>query len=165
MTQLLSSTTIPSFRHIRLVDLNGDSHADLIAADEGDSLVFVMVNNGTGGFGAATNLTGVNGTWDVSAADVNGDGHVDIAASGGGCSNVTFGVYWFQNDGNVTVPGWSNANTIAPGTPSSVGAERMSLGDIDNDGYMDAVVLWEQVKFVLVFLSYLQVQVTCRFKL
>lgn len=148
MTQLLSSTTTPSFQHIRLVDLNDDSYYDLLAASQSDSQVVVMMNNRTGGFGAATILN-VAAAYDVYAADMNGDGYVDIAASGGNCTtSVTFGAYWFQNNGNLTAPSWSTANVIVESKPSSYAAQRIALGDLNHDGNTDAVVLWEQVRSV-----------------
>lgn len=147
MTQLLTSTTTPSFQRVLLSDLNGDGYADLLAASQSDNQVSVMINNGAGAFGPVTALNGVNAVWDVSAADVDGDGNVDIGASGGNCTtSLTFGAYWFKNNGSGLTPGWSAAHPIAVSTSPSYGAQRMSLGDINNDGYMDAVVLWEQVR-------------------
>lgn len=163
MTRLLSSTTTPSFQHLILSDLNGDGNADVIVASQSDNQVSVMINNGVGGFGAAVNLTGVTAAWDVSVADVNGDGLIDIAASGGGCTTTTtYGAYWFQNNGSSPTPGWSTAKIIAASAPSSYGAQRMSLGDINNDGYMDAVVLWEQVRVFESALSVPVVPEACR---
>lgn len=113
-----------------------------MAASQNDNALFVMLNNGAGGFGSATTLP-VRAAWDVYAADVNGDGFVDIAGSGGNCTfGPTYGAYWFRNSGG-SAPSWSSANTIASST--AMAAQRMSLGDINSDGYMDAVVLWEQV--------------------
>lgn len=146
MTQLLTSTTTPSFQRVRLVDVSRDGYADLIAVSQSDNQVSVMINNGTGGFGTAKNLTNVTAAWDVSVADVNGDGRMDIGVSGGNCStNLSFGVYWFQNTGGYPTPSWSSAKTIAVSAPGGYAAQRLSLGDINNDGYSDVVVLWGQV--------------------
>lgn len=144
MTQLLSSSGNPSFQRVRLADVSGDGEADLLAVSQADNQAYVMINNGAGGFGAATGLGGVNAAWDISAADVDNDGHVDVGVSGGRCSaTTTYGAYWFRNLGGST-PSWSSANVIHQGTPNA--AQRMALGDMNNDGYIDAVVLWEQVR-------------------
>lgn len=148
MTQILSSTGIGgTFQHIRLADVSGDGYADVLVASHGGNEGYVLINNGSGGFGTAVALPGVNDAWDVYAADIDGDGHVDVGVSGGMCqTSMTNGAYWFKNNGSTPTPGWSDAKPIALSTPPSFNAQRMSLGDINNDGYVDAVVLWFQVR-------------------
>jgi hypothetical protein len=63
-------------------DFNGDGNSDdLAVASSGSALVNIILGNGNGTLGGATNLlTGVNGApSDVVAGDFNGDGKTDVS--------------------------------------------------------------------------------------
>jgi len=62
-------------------DLNGDGAVDILAAAyDGRTAdgVYIILNDGTGGFGPATRYPGGQITSAVAAADVNGDGRLDV---------------------------------------------------------------------------------------
>ena len=68
-------------RSVTAADVNGDGKVDLICANEGDSTLSVLTNNGSGGFVLAAIYPVDSGPSCVVAADVNGDGKVDLILS------------------------------------------------------------------------------------
>src|SRR5690606_28805528 len=72
-----------------LVDINGDTHLDVITANEGSfsggnpsgTSVGVYLGNGDGSFGPAQNYTVDTGPRGITASDFNGDGKIDFATA------------------------------------------------------------------------------------
>jgi hypothetical protein len=63
-------------------DFNGDGLLDLAVADTSFNTVSVLLGNGSGEFGTATNFgVGLN-PYSVATGDFNGDGVLDLAAVG-----------------------------------------------------------------------------------
>lgn len=103
-------------------DLNGDLKPDLVVGNLLGAQIHVLLNNGTGGFCAITNINGV-GPADVNLVDMNADGKLDIV--GGtlvliGNGSGGFGASFIFGTGSGAAPG-SNTAT----------------GDFDGDGNVD----------------------------
>jgi hypothetical protein len=65
------------------VDLDGDSHLDLVVGNAGSSDVSILHNDGAGGF-AATRVPAGGPPSSVVAADLDHDGHLDLTVTTGG---------------------------------------------------------------------------------
>ncbi|MGH8128701.1 MAG: FG-GAP-like repeat-containing protein [Gammaproteobacteria bacterium] len=113
-------------------DFNGDGHPDLVIANEGDSILSVLLNTGQGGFGAPMVLTLPSGAGDidaVAAGDVNGDGKADIVTA--------------DNSGHLyTFLGNGDDSFQAPVTSTIASSEvdGLALGDVNGDGTPDVAV-------------------------
>jgi len=113
-------STAPTYRDVKLADIDGDGDLDAILASNSGSETVSRINDGTGTFGAETSIFAANG--DIVAADFNGDGKADFASASGN-------VYISNGDGTFTT-GFASSN----GT--NVGA-----ADIDGDGDQDLIVV------------------------
>jgi hypothetical protein len=116
-------------------DVNGDGRPDLITADYnlGADSVSVLLGNGDGTFGSATNYGFNNGKpRSVALADVTGDGKVDIVAANtvGGTVTILPG----NGDGTFGTFG-SEADYAVDGRPG-----RLVIGDFNRDGQPDVAV-------------------------
>jgi hypothetical protein len=124
-TQLLALTNNVT----RLRDLNGDSRADLIVGSRTSSSLYVMLNDGTGGFSTMQTLNaGVTSTQAIEIEDLNNDNKVDL-------------IVFNDQSGIVSVllatsTGFAAANTYSA---SSSQASRFAVGDITGDGRPDVV--------------------------
>lgn len=115
-------------------DLDGDHHADLIFADAGTGMVYVLYGKGDGAFHEPTLFSsGVNTPLALRKADLDGDGRVDLLISGklGAAS-----VFWNEGQGV-----FGNRTVVAEEstTLSSVNPGAISLIDVNHDGLMDVV--------------------------
>jgi hypothetical protein len=69
-------------------DFNGDGKLDLAVANENSHNVSVLLGNGSGGFGPATNFA-AGAPFSVAVGDFNGDGKLDLAIANAGSNNVS----------------------------------------------------------------------------
>lgn len=77
-------------RSIRVGDLDRDGDIDLVTSNAAATNGFsVLLNNGNGSFGAATNYSTVFAPQELTIGDLNGDGKPDIAVSNGSASSVS----------------------------------------------------------------------------
>src|SRR5205807_215868 len=74
-------------RSVAVGDFNGDGKQDIAAAGAGG--VFVLLGNGAGGFGAATNFPAGTLPNSVAVGDFNGDGKEDIVTANQTSNNVS----------------------------------------------------------------------------
>ena len=119
---------------IKVVDVNGDGHLDLVQAlwrmpnNRGDVGASVYLNRGDGTFATAITYAGDIQAQSVAAADFNGDGRPDLALLNG---IYDLDILINQGDGRF-------APFVTRAAPSS--AVVMAAADLDGDGRMDLAV-------------------------
>ena len=114
---------------IAAADVNGDGKPDLIVADFGTKSVSVLINSGTGTFGAAVIYTVGNSPTAVAVGDLTGDGIPDIAVTNSADNTVTV----LFNNGSGT---FTKAGTYATdANPSSI-----AIADVDGGSGNDLVI-------------------------
>ncbi len=123
------SIALGSTRGVALGDVDGDGDLDAVFAVDGANKIYL--NDGTGtAFTDSGQSLGTTDTQNVALADLNGDGAIDIyfaernAANGGS-------VYINDGTGSFTLL----AQTLPARGPDST----VVLGDLDNDGDIDAI--------------------------
>lgn len=82
-------------RHMVLADLNGDGMLDLAGCSVNDTELFVLLNNGSGGFQAWSPISCPAYGSDIAAGDIDGDGAIDLVVS----FDQSNAVYVFENNG------------------------------------------------------------------
>jgi hypothetical protein len=115
---------------VAIADANGDSHPDLIVANQGGNTISCLTNNGSGSFALGTYVyPGDLSPQFVIAADMNGDGSVDVVSGNDGLSLITtltnyLGRGQFSLYSSVTVPRT---------------ARWLAAADVNQDGKMDVI--------------------------
>ena len=127
-------------RCVAVADFNGDGMLDLAAANYGSSTIQTFMKTSARTFAPSTRipiareLIGTNSLQSVRAGDFNGDGLADLAAVTIGSSRAYFLLN--QGDGTFWIPeGWQAPQLLG----ETGGMTSLALGDIDNDGDLDAV--------------------------
>ncbi len=119
---------------VAIGDFNVDGNPDLAVTNSGSSNsgsgnVSVLLGNGAGSFGAATNFAVGRYPDSVAIGDLNGDGKPDLAVANSGSNNVS--VLLGNGDGT-----FGAARYFSLGTgPTSV-----AIGDLNGDGNPDLAV-------------------------
>ncbi|MEQ1884529.1 MAG: FG-GAP-like repeat-containing protein [Bryobacteraceae bacterium] len=123
-------------------DLNGDGKLDLVVGDYGNQYasprvngqVYVLKNNGSGGFQPPVQVT-VDSTFNttrVAAGDVNGDGKPDVVVTGDGANfSNRVAVLKGNGDGTFTTPLLLTTD---------FGPKDLVVRDFNGDGKADIVV-------------------------
>jgi len=121
-----------SSRAAALGDVDGDGDLDAVIANDGQAQT-VWLNDGAGSFTAhpVTPSFGSGNTYDVALGDLDNDGDLDTLVSNDSLSNT---VWLNDGRGNFT------AHPTTPGFDADSGDHGCALGDIDEDGDLDAVV-------------------------
>ena len=116
---------VEGWGHVELGDLDGDGDLDAVVTDS-ELGIGVWLNDGTGAFSLPSDYFGVGAR--AALGDLNGDGTLDIVAT----AQDRICRYWL-NDGHG---GFTGDGTMI-GEP---GGLSISLGDVDGDSDLDALV-------------------------
>lgn len=111
-------------------DLNNDGYPDLVITHNVPSRIQIRLNNGAGGFGAATLYTVSSFCNGAKVYDMDNDGDLDIVAYSGVSSLSQNTISILKNNGNGTFAAQVTTNTSVFGTSCQP-------ADLDNDGDMD----------------------------
>ncbi len=135
---------------LRLIDLNGDGHLDLVTAatpvldptlgDISGATLSVALGDGRGNFAPGRNYVGAGLSFSLDAADFNGDGKLDVVVASPDVDAATV----FLNDGSGGFGFPQGAWLGLPGVGvinSPVSAP--SFADLNGDGKPDLVLLDE----------------------
>jgi hypothetical protein len=105
-------------------DLNNDGRPDLAVANGPNNIISVLLGNGNGTFGTATNFPAGVQPFFIAIGDVNADGKPDLAVASYGGAAILLG----DDSG-----GFGAATTYAAGLyPSAV-----AMGDLNGDAMLD----------------------------
>lgn len=127
-----------NYSALSVADLDDDGQMEIIASY--DSLgIYIWRQDGTP---FTTNPFWRNGDINLSSApvvcDLNEDGKKELIFSQ---HNVTIShIYAISLEGDKTVAGWNGSQTIPYTNPYSLD-HTLSVGDIDNDGHLEVVIL------------------------
>src|SRR5690348_11403027 len=119
-------------------DLNGDGHADLVVADQGNNTISVFLGNGDGTFQSRTDYPTGAAPVSVAFGDFNRDGAEDIAIANLNGNSVT--VYYNQTSttNSASLGKFAAAATrdfAAGSSPTAI-----SVADYNADGIPDIAV-------------------------
>ncbi|UOQ71491.1 T9SS type A sorting domain-containing protein [Hymenobacter cellulosilyticus] len=117
---------------IAMADIDNDGDLDLLRAGL-DAPVFKQLNDGTGRFGAPTQLTPVN-VGELKFADIDADGDLDLVALFRGYSGIPAEATVLLNDGSGNFSKVSAINIMYNQTG-------MEFGDMDADGDLDLLIM------------------------
>jgi Domain of unknown function (DUF4347)/FG-GAP-like repeat len=123
LTDIPLGSSAPS---IAIADFNGDGNLDVAAALSGNgNAVAVLLGDGVGGFGAATNFA-VNAASRVKTGDFNGDGIIDLAVTS------------YSGNNSVSVLLGNGSGSFGAATSFAVGSfPSLAVGDFNNDSKLD----------------------------
>ena len=126
-TAFIPITMAGTVQVLALGDLNGDGAPDIVACSQGNSLIYLALSNGSGGYDIAPSLPTSGTCYDVRLADINGDGELDIVTAQG-----PLGIGVHLNSGGS----FTESLVAVPG--DSVSA--VDTGDLNSDGQIDLAV-------------------------
>lgn len=115
-------------RGVKLGDFNSDGYLDMVAGDQGDDAVSVLLGDGAGGFSTAVTYSVSGASRSLDIGDVNNDGTLDIVT----------GDY---DTGTITVLTGDGEGGFAAGVSYSVepNMREVVLKDFNSDGNLDVL--------------------------
>jgi hypothetical protein len=119
------------FYSVAVGDFNADGKPDLAVANYGFSAVSVLLGNGSGGFGSATNFAVANAPVSITVGDFNGDGKLDLATAN---PSTTNGI-----PSRLNILLGNGAGAFGPATKVVTGSLPISVltADFNNDSKLD----------------------------
>jgi hypothetical protein len=116
---------------IAIGDFNHDNNQDVATANASDfpQNVSVLLGNGTGGFGSATNYTAGTSAYFVDIGDFNHDNNLDLVVANFNSANVS--IFLGNGTGGFSTP----TNFPAGSRPAWV-----SVGEFNGDTHLDLAV-------------------------
>jgi Domain of unknown function (DUF4347)/FG-GAP-like repeat/Domain of unknown function (DUF4114)/FG-GAP repeat len=114
---------------VTVADFNSDGKLDLVTANQDDGNVSVLLGDGAGGFGSATNFSVGTSPSLVTLGDFNGDAKQDLAVTNSGSMTVSVLL------GNGT-GGFGSATNFSVGC----GPQSVAVGDFNGDSKQDLAV-------------------------
>lgn len=110
---------------VRVADVNGDGHPDLVSATHNDNTIRWHENDGSGSFTTHEVTTSLEGPFDVRVADFDEANGSDLAAT-----SFQSGIKWYENDGTQNFTAHQVSSTDASGLFAS---------DLNGDGPTDLI--------------------------
>jgi hypothetical protein len=120
----------PPYLGFAIGDLNGDGWLDLATPNDAEIGILLSSGSGTPSFRAGVPVRS-DTPFSVAVADFNRDGNLDLIAA-----SERTGVEIFNGDGT----GAFAAATANASFRLAAGAKRIAVGDVDGDGFPDALV-------------------------
>lgn len=118
--------------NVAIADVNRDGNLDIVAANRFENTISLLLGDGTGNFGSATNFAVGTGPVDLVVKDFDSDGNLDLATVNRDAGNVSV----LLGDGAGS---FSNA-TGNPFSVSGVNPQEIDFGDFNRDGNLDLAV-------------------------
>ena len=116
---------------IVLGDFDGDGDLDAATVTESYGSVYVRLNDGTGVFPTSNQYAAGSQPQDLAVGDLDGDGILDLAVADSGWDRLQF----MKGGGDGSFTRVQQLDIGAGTNPFAV-----DLGDLDGDGWLDAVV-------------------------
>ena len=121
------------FNYMVLGDVDGDGDLDFLTNERFGSTVGLHLNNGAGSFTQGPSVSVGSFTYSLALADVDGDGDLDLL-SAENFTNTVNTVSVRLNDGTGNFGGGSEVTV-------GINSFDIQMGDVDNDGDMDMLVV------------------------
>ena len=135
-TASLISNAVDGLQRIRVADINGDTHMDVISASDNDDKIAWYEGDGTGNFGPQQLIGTLNFAKDVFPADIDNDGDLDLMAS-----SANPDVVWYEN--------LNGAGTFGPRiivhNDGNFFGDMVHPADLDDDGTIDLMATMHRI--------------------
>ncbi len=123
------------YRNLRMRDVNGDGRCDIVAPSYGKGVVTVLLGDGRGAFRALPPIPAGPAPFSVEIADANGDGKPDLVME-----NYSGQITDPSDDALTFLIGDGKGGfRLGPRMATGRAPLDVAVGDIDGDGFADAV--------------------------
>jgi hypothetical protein len=125
-----SQTSTPT--SIAVGDFNGDGKLDMAVGVSPDSIVDILVGDGTGNFSLVNTISNVVNPVSMAVTDFNQDGLLDLAVGNG--QDNTVSVYLGRGNGTFWI-------TTTPLVTTLSAPVQIAISDFNNDGVSDLMIV------------------------